>query len=525
MPEESPWRSGPWIAMALCALVLIACNGVQEPGSSDPPVTDPPPSVHVRQEIHSLTQPQIDAYRAGVALMKSRPADDPTSWIYQANIHGFPGTSQICDVTPGPVQPAWETCQHGNFFFLPWHRMYLYYFERILRAAAQEAIGDPNYDFTLPYWDYEDPEFEDLPEPFRVPADTAQNPLFVPDPRRAFNCNSIVPGQPCVSASTASATVALSLIPFCNCPAGEVCTDCLGGLTPSEAFGGQFTPVPQHSAGNFGELESQPHNVVHVALGGNVGWMSFVPCAARDPIFWVHHANIDRLWQVWLNQNAGRSNPLGEQVWTDETFQFFDENGQSVTLTACEVLNMATQLDYVYDGVPVENVVLCGAPQPEAVAGPGPPPAAVELAAIEPARRSLGRDAVRVAVNLPPEDVSIETVGEPKRRWVVVEGLTLRTPGAYYQVYLNLPEGTEPDPEGDYFLGNIAIFGEVHEDDPGGSRSFEITDHVVSLQEKGEWSGEVELTFVHGNPSPTIETIEAEPEEFIRFSHVRVIER
>ena len=24
--------------------------------------------------------------------------------------------------------------------------------------------------------------------------------------------------------------------------------------------------------------------------------------AGLDPLFWLHHANIDRLWEVWLNQ-------------------------------------------------------------------------------------------------------------------------------------------------------------------------------------------------------------------------------
>ncbi|MGH7262080.1 MAG: tyrosinase family protein [Nitrospiraceae bacterium] len=42
-------------------------------------------------------------------------------------------------------QTAWNTCQHGSYFFLSWHRMYLYYFERILREASR----DPN--FALPY--------------------------------------------------------------------------------------------------------------------------------------------------------------------------------------------------------------------------------------------------------------------------------------------------------------------------------------------------------------------------------------
>src|SRR3954449_7430958 len=104
----------------------------------------------LRQNIYTLynnnpNHPTIVAYRNAVALMKTRPASDPTSWLYQANIHGTN--------TPSGSWPAgapWSTCNHG-YHFLSWHRMYLYFFERIVRAAS----GDPN--FALPYWDYGGP--------------------------------------------------------------------------------------------------------------------------------------------------------------------------------------------------------------------------------------------------------------------------------------------------------------------------------------------------------------------------------
>ena len=42
----------------------------------------------------------------------------------------------------------WGTCQHGNLNFLPWHRMYLHFYERVMRKQS----GDDK--FSLPYWDY-----------------------------------------------------------------------------------------------------------------------------------------------------------------------------------------------------------------------------------------------------------------------------------------------------------------------------------------------------------------------------------
>src|SRR6266581_4516077 len=90
------------------------------------------PVVQVRKDIDTLTPAELTALRTGIRVMQRRPASAPTSWLFQANIHGHP---------PGSgANPAWDQCQHGSFFFLAWHRMYLYFFERILRAAS----GSPN---------------------------------------------------------------------------------------------------------------------------------------------------------------------------------------------------------------------------------------------------------------------------------------------------------------------------------------------------------------------------------------------
>ena len=71
-------------------------------------------------------------------------------------------------------------------------------------------------------------------------------------------------------------------------------------------FGGPVTGFHHGSDGPNGQLESVPHNQVHGYVGGFMG--SF-DTAGLDPIFWLHHANIDRIWQIWLYsatiRNAG----------------------------------------------------------------------------------------------------------------------------------------------------------------------------------------------------------------------------
>jgi Common central domain of tyrosinase/Polyphenol oxidase middle domain len=471
-------------------------------------------AVHTRKEIHHLTATEIANYRKGVALMQSRAFTDPTSWIYQANMHGYPTSNTICPVV-GTPQPQWSTCQHGSFFFLAWHRMYLYYFERILQAAVREAIKDPAYTFSLPFWNYEDPAHRDLPEPFRVPADTATNPLYVA--QRASNCNS---GQQCVSASDASDSVAMGLTPFCSCSGGS-CTGCTTGISSDESFGGGFIPAPNHSASVPGELEIQPHGQVHNAVGGPKGWMSFFTCAARDPIFWLHHANIDRLWQVWLNK-GGRANPIANNEWATQTFTFFDENKQAVTLTGCQIVNMATQLDYKYEGVAVNNVKLCTATTAEVAPTAAAVPAPKVLAATAPAENRLGNAPVSVKVALPAEaGAHMRSIAaapaKPGRLRLAIEGIKILNPGAVYQVYLNLPAGQKPDPAGPYYLGNISLFAEPEHSEEV-TRTFDLSPRMKALAGKGE----LQVTIVREQLGAAAA---GEPQEFLRFSRVSILER
>jgi hypothetical protein len=101
------------------------------------------------------------------------------------------------------------------------------------------------------------------------------------------------------------------------------------GGSSGNGFGGQTTP-PMQFANAYGDLELQPHNVVHSALGGLMGDPL---TAAQDPIFWLHHANIDRLWNRWLQKGQGRADPT-DSAWLNTTFTFYDEAGHAVYLRA-----------------------------------------------------------------------------------------------------------------------------------------------------------------------------------------------
>jgi tyrosinase len=77
------------------------------------------------------------------------------------------------------------------------------------------------------------------------------------------------------------------------------------GTVARDGFGGSAADV---GADESGLLEGNPHNLLHLAIGGSIspdanpeksGLMAVVQTAAFDPVFWVHHCNIDRLWNVW----------------------------------------------------------------------------------------------------------------------------------------------------------------------------------------------------------------------------------
>ena len=71
--------------------------------------------------------------------------------------------------------------------------------------------------------------------------------------------------------------------------------------------------------------------------------------AGQDPIFWLHHCNIHRLWEKWLAQGGGRVNPIGDPTWMNTNFTFADENGNLVQMSGDEILYTVNQLNYQYE--------------------------------------------------------------------------------------------------------------------------------------------------------------------------------
>src|SRR5437763_1225946 len=121
-------------------------------------------------------------YAGAVASMRAKPASDPTSWAYQAAIHGTYAQNPLAQ---------WNQCRHGTWYFVSWHRMYLYYFERIVRAQVVANGGSPRW--ALPYWNYDGGSGHNtIPTAFRHPTLTGGGPnaLYVADRAAGINAGA-----------------------------------------------------------------------------------------------------------------------------------------------------------------------------------------------------------------------------------------------------------------------------------------------------------------------------------------------
>jgi hypothetical protein len=364
----------------------------------------------VRQSITSPNiRPQtIASYKAAVNAMLKLPASDPRNWYRQALVH-------LLD------------CPHGNFWFVSWHRGYLLHFEEICRELSGDA------EFALPYWDWtREPRipatmFEDVLDPHNSAYPLADFTQFsrafqpalaqvfasaTPAQRLALQARNYTSADQMIRAigeqelfsprsGARGMTAANAALPqdAARAVSIETISDALR-RSPFDRFGSEATQN-HFGGGRQDPLESQPHNNVHGALGGDTGFMGAL-LSPVDPIFWLHHANVDRLWDVWTRRQRAAGLPHlpagadGER-WNNEVHPFF-VNGQAQPMgdrTTRDYIDNVT-LGYTYEPGSGENLVeqTGGAAAASAARGTG-----IRILATQGAAQSLqvGRAATRTA--------------------------------------------------------------------------------------------------------------------------------
>ena len=279
--------------------------------------------------------PVLDTYARGVKAMMDLPVGDPRSWLWAANTHGIPAGT--------PNRPGWAQCAHRSVFFLPWHRAYLAWFEATIRTLAGED------DWALPYWDYTLPgDVADrrLPVEFRVSTRTVGGQVVANALFRDGRSAGPLPAQD------------VDIVPALSDPR-------FVRTFPVRGFGG----VDQGAVG--GDLEGRPHNDVHGDIGGLMGSTA---TAGRDPIFWLHHANVDRLWEVWrgLPGSIAVTDPGGASAllltqWQSAIFTF----GSAPTLATYPMIEAedAAGLGYTYESTALPEAMAAAIQEARELAG------------------------------------------------------------------------------------------------------------------------------------------------------------
>lgn len=201
----------------------------------------------------------------------------------------------------------------------------------------------------MPYWNYFKHNQNKLPSAFseKTWPDGGDNPLFVPQRYGPDNDGTVY--------------VPLDQVNLNALDDPEFSGVVSGGST---SFGGVDTGF-EHSGHVHGGIETQPHDMVHVLVGGSdphdpqlPGLMSEPDTAGLDPIFWLHHANIDRLWEVWRRNPPSHVDPSdskwqkGPASMGEREFAMPKPDGKPWIYTPADMTNLVT-LGYTYDDLTI----------------------------------------------------------------------------------------------------------------------------------------------------------------------------
>ncbi|TVY93845.1 Tyrosinase [Lachnellula willkommii] len=298
------------------------------------PVTGPASNgtVVLRQEIRELQKNQTlwTLYVLALDILQYTNQTDMLSWYQIGGIHGEP-YAPWDNVQPGPGLENSGYCHHVSILFPTWHRPYLALFEQVMYNLVQEialmwpagSVQDQYVgaakNFRIPFWDWAAvpsdggvlPDIvQDSPSmSVDGPAGTQMiaNPLFTyqfkpVDPKAfiytPFNEETYVlryPNNNTASAFSQNDLVARQLDN--NAATFRSRLYNLFGAYHNYSTFSNTGWYPDNTDGDYDSIEGI-HDQIH-ALVGSGGHMSVTDYSAFDPLFMLHHANIDRLFAMW----------------------------------------------------------------------------------------------------------------------------------------------------------------------------------------------------------------------------------
>src|SRR5262249_50044321 len=300
----------------------------------------------IRKNIYSLGPRELTSFRNAVNTLKANGTYN--TFIYRHHASMMNATPMAGE----PSDPDFRNSAHRGPAFLPWHRQEIRNFELALQAVSPGI--------TLPYWDWA--QDAALADPTTAPLWT--DAYIGGDGAGEFN---VVPNGPFANWVALVQTTLGTLVPRTRPGIVRMLgRDLLGDTTlpkidQVEAVlrEGVYDSAPWRTTSDpsfRNRLEgwlsrpgdptghAQMHNRVHTWVGGDM----LPGTSPNDPVFFLHHCNVDRLWAKWQGLRPANLSLPYEPVNGGPTGHNLDDPMQYIFVTPAATLNHRV-LGYTYD--------------------------------------------------------------------------------------------------------------------------------------------------------------------------------
>jgi len=444
------------LGIALLSLIFSCHSGKHTQTTTDTTVSttsvsDSTTVKHIRYNVNSPQgQKALTAMEAALKIMRNMDCSQTTSWYYQGAMHWVPDSIPVNPLCTSYTKPSdkkanWDNCTHFKkgieINFLIWHRLYIYNFEKIIRSISHDES------FALPYWAYTDTTNVTANRTLNAMLRNPKSSLYTASRFKDLNNGAPLSGD---------------IIPALD-------------LTKLN----QNTDLYLYSK----QIDAAPHGAMHDYIGAgnnanymiyneiyqkvyNGGLMANVPSAGFDPVFWLHHSNIDRIWQQWTNSPNGKKITVEDLKAHPINYHFYNEKGQEVIYTPEQIVKIIYNLDYDFDDTKLNQggALLKAKATPSVFLSTNI--TADTIAEKNVMQNVTGKALTFSVANKHQEKLQLfaskNSAGVHKTVIVKLTVSVTKEPRGIYQVYINLPKGATPDTKGNYFAGFMTFFGATH---------------------------------------------------------------
>jgi hypothetical protein len=282
----------------------------------------------LRQNIITLKEQFPSEFGRFIVALKN--LEESEDWARICGIHGNtfnpsdPGV--LCPTDPQIVTLIAQTgeptyCPHSHPKFVAWHTPYIFQFETLLNLYNSST--NKEY-ITLPYLDLTnfDDDFTFINEP-TITIEFDGEIIEVPNPLSTQIAKYYVDGveTSVLRNGYLSPTNIRQRRTLNN--VNKQLENCLLN-TIYEKFSTKTVSTMKKGIVSNVDLPpvESPHNTIHDVIGGKGGNMSDISISAFDPLFWLHHCNIDRFFYNWLfDATNGFARPLDNTQISAETLE------------------------------------------------------------------------------------------------------------------------------------------------------------------------------------------------------------